>query len=679
MKPNIKHPLLIILLLIIWAGIKSVNAQTTILVSGTISATTTLNPVPNKKVFVNIVDTFGTPPFVYNDSTFTDSTGHYFFTIANYPVSTLIKIYTYDCLQNEQSVYIWQAPYTANLSICQNLPPPACNAVFTHHVDSIIPYRVYFTDLSTGNPTGWLWHFGDGTSSNIQNPVHTYATHGTYTVMLIISAAGNCIDTAIGTITLTPVQTCQASFSFYPDTVSLLLIHFINQSTGNPASWTWLFGDGDSSSLKNPIHQYSSQGVYPVTLIMNGPGCSSSFTDSVLVQYNCTNTFNSSGNAFQASFSGTSVSLLPATIYRWDFGDMSPAVFGQNSTHLYASPGSYNVCLTSYSFHPASADTCLTTSCSLVSVPFNGNSSVFGQVFADTQPLDSGNVDLFIFHPQHLTYHFLQSGAILKTTVGSIPISYYYFDSLPSGRYITRAFPSPSSVYNSAFAPTFCGNHYSWSGAQAFILDSIPDSLGNSVAVNLIKNSPPTGTVSLSGNIYSGSSQNPGLPLFGIPVFLLEYGTKMAGFTTTDSSGYYLFSNLEKKLYMVWADILNMQTFPLSIYPDNSTTMMSGYNIYVNNNQITGAKPPMLTATSYCVYPNPSSGLITIHFGNQSSCDLLLEIYSITGQKIKSQRIQIVNGTDQISIELQELRPGPYFLQFSDCSGRFIRHKIIKI
>lgn len=43
---------------------------------------------------------------------------------------------------------------------------------------------VAFTDTSTGSPNKWLWDFGDGFTSNDQNPTHTYAAHAVYTVTL---------------------------------------------------------------------------------------------------------------------------------------------------------------------------------------------------------------------------------------------------------------------------------------------------------------------------------------------------------------------------------------------------------------------------------------------------------------------------------------------------------------
>ena len=57
---------------------------------------------------------------------------------------------------------------------------------------------VQFTDLSIGNPISWDWNFGDGNTSNIQNPDHTYTNPGAYTVTLTITSADG-IDTEVKT------------------------------------------------------------------------------------------------------------------------------------------------------------------------------------------------------------------------------------------------------------------------------------------------------------------------------------------------------------------------------------------------------------------------------------------------------------------------------------------------
>ncbi|MGI6341961.1 MAG: PKD domain-containing protein [Bacteroidales bacterium] len=53
------------------------------------------------------------------------------------------------------------------------------------------PLQVQFTDQSSGNPVAWLWKFGDGDTSNVQNPVHTYTQEGNYSVRLVVTDSNN--------------------------------------------------------------------------------------------------------------------------------------------------------------------------------------------------------------------------------------------------------------------------------------------------------------------------------------------------------------------------------------------------------------------------------------------------------------------------------------------------------
>jgi len=51
------------------------------------------------------------------------------------------------------------------------------------------PLKVAFTDTSTGTPTKWIWDFGDGSKSFLQNPTHKYSKAGVYTVSLTVKNA----------------------------------------------------------------------------------------------------------------------------------------------------------------------------------------------------------------------------------------------------------------------------------------------------------------------------------------------------------------------------------------------------------------------------------------------------------------------------------------------------------
>jgi PKD repeat protein len=67
------------------------------------------------------------------------------------------------------------------------------------------PLTVHFEDWSLGTPTTWLWDFGDGATSAEQNPTHTYAAPGDYTVTLSVSNECGC-DTVCDCITVLPPQ-----------------------------------------------------------------------------------------------------------------------------------------------------------------------------------------------------------------------------------------------------------------------------------------------------------------------------------------------------------------------------------------------------------------------------------------------------------------------------------------
>ncbi|RPI01456.1 MAG: PKD domain-containing protein, partial [Calditrichaeota bacterium] len=153
------------------------------------------------------------------------------------------------------------------------------------------PLQVSFTDLSTGNPTSWSWDFGDGGTANIQNPVHTYSAADEYTVVLTVNnSCGSSVETKVNYIMVSePV--CYppiAAFVGTPTTGNApLTVNFTDQSTNNPTSWNWNFGDGGTATVKNPAHVFSAAGVYTITLTATN-SCGSD--DEVKVNYITVNT-----------------------------------------------------------------------------------------------------------------------------------------------------------------------------------------------------------------------------------------------------------------------------------------------------------------------------------------------------------------------------------------------------
>ena len=145
----------------------------------------------------------------------------------------------------------------------------SCVADFSFVQDSLNELTVAFFDNSSGQITNWLWDFGDGTTSEEVNPEHVFPGPSIYQVCLTVtdnSWGYLCSDTYC--IDIEVDFELEASFISILDTLSGLTNNyfFTDVSTGNANTWNWGFGDGSTSVLQNPIHQYSQPGTYEVCL-----------------------------------------------------------------------------------------------------------------------------------------------------------------------------------------------------------------------------------------------------------------------------------------------------------------------------------------------------------------------------------------------------------------------------
>ncbi|MCS6990735.1 MAG: PKD domain-containing protein [Chitinophagales bacterium] len=148
-----------------------------------------------------------------------------------------------------------------------------CNAVFadvqcggTVCFDEVFPFAFSV-----------VYHYGDGTSETVNDPCHTYTQSGTYTVTVIGCGSSGCdtikqsIDVVIvsGEIEISGTPTAGSPIQFY-------------SNAQNAESYFWDFGDGNTSTLADPVHTYQNAGVYTVTLTLtDSTGCSIQLTEII--------------------------------------------------------------------------------------------------------------------------------------------------------------------------------------------------------------------------------------------------------------------------------------------------------------------------------------------------------------------------------------------------------------
>lgn len=223
-------------------------------------------------------------------------------------------------------------------------PGPECFALFNSYQQNDPELKVEFTDLSIGEASAWLWDFGDGNMSDLQNPVHVYENPGDFEVSLTISIP-TCNDTYTRNLTVKQDTLCQADFEYQQISLLEPVIEFTNLSTGENLLFYWDFGDGTTSQETSPIHEFGAFGIYNVTLKVVGLGCADSLTKQIEVfePVLCQADFSFSSQTPESlEISFTNQSTGEINNFAWDFGDGSFSI-EENPIHTYSEPGIYNV------------------------------------------------------------------------------------------------------------------------------------------------------------------------------------------------------------------------------------------------------------------------------------------------------------------------------------------------
>ncbi len=218
-----------------------------------------------------------------------------------------------------------------------NLPDSGC-APFTKTFGSKIS--------SVDSVTGYVWDFGDGTTSTLLAPTHTFSTAGSYTIKLTITTLGGCSSTAtvVNGVIASTIPT--SNFSADPtNTCAKTLVNFTDLSTGNATHWLWSFGDGSTSTIHNPSHIYNDTGYFDIQLVAWNRGCPDTLKMQDYIHINPPIAkfviSNDCKKPFDRIFTDKSVG---ADEWNWDFGDGTTSTT-KSPMHTYADTGTYTVTL----------------------------------------------------------------------------------------------------------------------------------------------------------------------------------------------------------------------------------------------------------------------------------------------------------------------------------------------
>jgi PKD repeat protein len=225
--------------------------------------------------------------------------------------------------------------------------PCGVNGAFASVSDSL-GCTTYFTSTAFGGtaPYSYYWVFGDGTTSNLAHPSHSYP-QGIWTPCLTITDANGC-DTTICDVIYSNCSppACDAWFNW--TYVGCDSIWFIPLASGNGVTYYWDFGDGNTSNAYQPVHAYGADGTYAVvlTIIDSVSMCSNTYT--ALISINCNTTCSIGGVITYVPDSAQCGVYFASSVYGgadpysyfWDFGDGNYSA-EPHPHHIYDSPGTY--------------------------------------------------------------------------------------------------------------------------------------------------------------------------------------------------------------------------------------------------------------------------------------------------------------------------------------------------
>ena len=231
------------------------------------------------------------------------------------------------------------------------LPQVNFTADFT---SGCLPLEVSFEDLSLPSSpiVSWFWDFGDGGNDTIQHPSYLFNSSTEYDISLLVTDSNNCSSIATKWSYIITEEKPQLDFTASPEFTCLnnQQIDFINNTQSSQSlSYEWDFGDGQSSTVQNPIHWYTNQGMYSVKLTASSSVCSESITkfDFITVEGVLGVDFTVDQNVgcednYIATFE--ELASTHVTDWFWEFGDGNTSTLA-NPSHVYVNSGFYDVTL----------------------------------------------------------------------------------------------------------------------------------------------------------------------------------------------------------------------------------------------------------------------------------------------------------------------------------------------
>ncbi|MDX5319667.1 MAG: PKD domain-containing protein [Bacteroidota bacterium] len=547
------------------------------------------------------------------------------------------------------------------------------------------------TTLSSGS-IEYSWDFGDGSSSVLINPAHTYATHGQYTVTLTATSNYGYSDVAV--VNVTVIENPTAEFG-YTNVCEGAANPFVDGSiipAGTP-SYEWNFGDGNMGTGANPSHQYTTPGVYVVSMKVTANGCSDEATHYVTYAPRAVPDFTPSAtscNNDAVVFTNGSTLSSGNMGYSWNFGDNTTST-STNPSHDYSIFGAIDVTLTVTTdygcvdqitkqinlIEAPTASFTTGTICDKGDVDFTntsiepaGANTTYDWTFSDGSNYSSKDVTRgfnSIGMYQATLKAFSDNGCLDEMTVSfsvdEKPVAQFYAEAVCEGA-------------NTEFMNAATGNGgnftNSWNfGTSGTSTDANPTAMlpvGNTdVTLTVTTPSGCESTITKTITVHANPTVNSiivesGYQGDGTFTFTASVTPANAKYTIFwgdggRSSGNASNGNIaEQYTYMIdgkYNVMARLENANCAITADGSAEVLRTGLINVVNGQLN-------------VYPNPSNGIFNLDLSGLNTDNLQIEVYAANGQLIGAETL--IQGAGA-QVDLSNAAAGVYLVKVRTAEG----------
>jgi PKD repeat protein len=522
---------------------------------------------------------------------------------------------------------------------------------------------VRFTNLSQNGPFNqWAWHFEGGTPENVSDsvpPVIAYTQVGTYDVELRCRKSNGVQDIELkeNYIKVVPNSDSRPTANFTSDKVLIRpgeTVHFIDLSQGDPYRWAWQFEGGTpaASTQPNPYIAYASEGTYNVKLtVSNNIGTN----EIVKEMYIIVSATDPCTEAPQADFVATNRAIAYGTevffentssnspaFSMWTFDGGTPRTsneFSPTNGVRYMTPGIYDVTL-------LVSNSCGSTSITKEQYIYVFNSSV--EAFCDTlSNVSTGDV----IGPKQPggTWGYVagQNGKKIKAYAD-------YFATHTFTQVRALLVPVTQAVYGASDSYV---RFYVWAdnnglpgeelGSKKVLIRNL--TAGQTNVVRFDEAVPVTGPfhVGFKVNYPDNNDDQISDDLFVVPIV-----------NNRSASGLNTMSVMKNN---VWYSTTEFLSF-------NASLPIEPVSCLVNDIEEDVAD------SSVDVYPNPTTGLLNISFGNADMSSYSVEIYDALGRLVSS---EMVSASDNHSMDISAYPEGLYIVRIS--TPAFVANKKIML